>query len=60
MKEYVVSRLKDIFILNENEKTFINEFNQGVFNQKLLFDKYDINDLSKHPMIIWKINNIKL
>ena len=59
MKEYVIDRLKEIFSLNEGEKEFINDFNLGVFNQKALFENLDINDLSKHPMVIWKMNNIK-
>lgn len=58
IKEYLTEKLSDMFILDEDEKKFINEFNKGNFNQELLFKGYKINDLSKHPMIRWKLSKI--
>ena len=45
--------------MDEEEKGFIEIFNNGVFDYKLLFGEIETNDLSKHPMVIWKINNIR-
>ena len=59
MQEFVVLSLKNVFVLNENEKKFLELFNRGVFNQKLLFENYEVNDLSKHPIVIWKLNKYK-
>ena len=56
MKETVINHLKQLFILNDSEKEFVNKFNSGVFEQKLLFENYEINDMQNHPMIKWKIS----
>ena len=55
MKQFVLSELEKMLVLNTNEKIFIEEFNRGNFNQQVLFEQYEVNDLSTHPMIIWKI-----
>ena len=55
MKQFVLSELGKMLVLNTNEKIFIEEFNRGNFNQQVLFEQYEVNDLSTHPMIIWKI-----
>ena len=55
MKQFVLSELEKIIVLNTNERLFIEEFNRGNFNQQTLFEQYEVNDLSTHPMIIWKI-----
>lgn len=55
MKQFVLSELERIIVLNTNERLFIEEFNRGNFNQQTLFEQYEVNDLSTHPMIIWKI-----
>ena len=57
MKTFVIDKIKKVFILDENEKEFIKQFNQGNFNQTLLFGNSIKEDLSKHPMIIWKTQN---
>lgn len=55
LKKYVLHRIKELFVLNNDEKEFIKKFNSGIFEQKLLF-KDQINvDLNKHPMLIWKL-----
>lgn len=59
MKSYVESNIRDIFKLNENELMFISEYNNGNFNQDLLFEDYTIERLDRHPMLNWmmKQNN---
>lgn len=59
MKSFVSQKIRELFKLDEAEKEFIGKFNNGVFDYKLLFGEIETNDLSKHPMVIWKINNIK-
>lgn len=54
MKEYVINNITKLFTLNDNEKLFISKFNEGIFEEKLLFEEYEVNDLSNHPMVIWK------
>ena len=54
MKEFVINNITRLFTLNDNEKLFISKFNEGIFEQKLLFEEYEVNDLSNHPMVIWK------
>ena len=58
MKAFVSKRLKDMFSLNDDEKEYIRQFNKGVFRQELLFGNYNVEDLSKHPMIAWKTRKI--
>lgn len=58
LKETVKEAIKNIFVLTDNEKKFIDNFNIGIFDQKLLFENYNVNDLSNHPMVIWKFKNI--
>lgn len=41
-------------MFNYSKKEFVNKFNSGVFEQKLLFENYEINDMQNHPMIKWK------
>ena len=59
LKNFVSEKIREIFKLNETEKEFIEKFNNGVFDYKVLFGKIETKDLSKHPMVIWKINNIR-
>ena len=59
IKFFLSLKIGELFKLNEKEQEFISEFNNGNFDYRLLFDDIKINDLSKHPMVIWKIKNIK-
>lgn len=59
IKNYVVQKIKKLFELSETEQEFINNFNKGKFESKLLFGDIKINDLSKHPMVVWKMLNVK-
>jgi hypothetical protein len=42
-------------ILTENEKRFIDNFNQGIYLPDLLFDDEDIiGRIKEHPMAAWR------
>ena len=53
-KTFVANRLKNLFLLDENEKKFFERFNSGIFDQKLLFGDLIQTDLKYHPMVLWK------
>lgn len=57
MKSNVSSKIAEMFQLSEKERMFIEKFNKGEYVQELLFDNMQIEDLSLHPMIVWKLNN---
>ena len=47
--------LAKLMILTDNEKLFIENFNQGVYQPDLLFDDEDIlKRIQKHPMAVWR------
>jgi len=53
VKEY----LSKLMILTDNEKLFIENFNQGIYQPDLLFDDEGIIErIREHPMVIWRIN----
>jgi len=54
MKSFVSNNLKEMFILDDSEREYIEKFNHGVFSQKLLFGDLVKIDLSMHPMVLWK------
>lgn len=54
MTSYVSKKIEDFFELNESEKLFINEFNKKNFKPEILFEDTKIEDVSNHPMGIWK------
>ena len=58
-KTTVKDYLTQLMILTDNEKLFIENFNQGLYQPDLLFDDNDIIErIKEHPMAIWKINNL--
>ena len=57
-KKYLINRLKFMFKLNDNERNFIIEFNNGNFNKNLLFEEYNVSNLIQHPMIKWKLDKV--
>ncbi len=59
IKKSVSDKVKELFSLSDKEKTFIDNFNKGVFNYELLFDDIKTNNIEAHPMVIWKMSNIK-
>lgn len=52
---YVLRTIKELFILDENDTKFINDFNEKIFSPDILFSGFSIEDVSKHPMALWKI-----
>lgn len=56
MSEFVVNKLKTFFVLDENDKAFIREYNCRNYKPKILFNGCEVNELSNHPMGIWKTN----
>lgn len=55
MSQCVMQELKQLFKLTETEKEFITAFNDGAYRPQLLFDGLNVNDLSAHPMALWKV-----
>ena len=58
LKTDVVPVLKNIFVLDDNDIKFINDFNHKIFNQNILFKDYQVEDMNNHPMVLWKISNM--
>ena len=59
-KANVISFLSKLLILEDTEKTFIDSFNLGEYKPEVLFDDPEIiNRIKEHPMVLWKINEIK-
>lgn len=50
----VILELEKMFILDENEKEFVAQYNAGIYLPSLLFKGIDVNDVSNHPMALWK------
>ena len=55
MSQCVTQELKQLFKLTDREKEFITSFNDGVYRPQLLFDGLNVNDMSAHPMALWKV-----
>lgn len=51
----VIDYLKNMFQLSKQEMEYIERYNHGEFVPALLFDELDINDISNHPMALWKV-----
>ena len=54
MVDRVNTYLQNSFVLTNREQEYINRFNEGIYLPELLFEGYDINDITKHPMALWK------
>ena len=51
---FVFTAIKALFILYSNDIEFINNFNSKSFIPDILFKGYQTEDVSKHPMVLWK------
>ena len=51
---FVSSEIKEMFILDSNDIEFINNFNNKFFTPNILFENYEVEDISKHPIGLWK------
>lgn len=55
-KTAVAEFLKELLILEDDERKFLDEFKAKRYRPELLFDDVDILDrIKKHPMALWKI-----
>lgn len=56
-KSEVKTYLTTLMVLTDNEKLFIESFNQKAYHPDLLFDDLEIvSRIKNHPMAIWKCN----
>ncbi|MDO9153608.1 MAG: nucleotidyl transferase AbiEii/AbiGii toxin family protein [Paludibacter sp.] len=54
-KSEVKTYLTTLMMLTDNEKQFVEKFNQKLYQPELLFDEHEIIDrIKNHPMAIWK------
>lgn len=58
-KEEVISFLKNLLVLTDSEKEYLNEFSKGSYKPELLFDGLYAERAAKHPMAKWRVANIK-
>ncbi len=54
-REAVVKKLRVLFNLTKKEKSYLNEFSNGNFLPKLLFDNDVASRAQNHPMARWKV-----
>lgn len=52
---YVSNKIKEMFILDPDDLEFINAINNKKFIPKILFKNYQIENISNHPMVLWKL-----
>jgi len=52
---YVSTIVKNMFVLDSNDIEFINNINNKLFKPDILFKNYKIEDISCHPMGLWKV-----
>ena len=57
-KEEVITFLKELLLLTDNEKKYLLEFSKGNFDPYLLFDINDAERAARHPMAKWRVANI--
>lgn len=57
-KEEVITFLKELLVLTDNEKKYLLEFSKGNFDPYLLFDTNDAKRAASHPMAKWRVANI--
>lgn len=56
-KKNVISFLKKLIVINDNEQKFIDEFKKRVYKPELLFDnELEIYNAKCHPMALWRCN----
>ena len=50
--------LSELMTLTDNERLFIENFNQGIYRPDLLFDDSEIIErIKEHPMAVWRIKD---
>lgn len=58
-KGKVISFLKELLVLTDDEHNYLREFANGTFNPGLLFDSSYVERTAKHPMAKWRVANNK-
>ena len=58
-REKVTDYLKELLLLTPQEKEFIECFGMGEYKPELIFEGDMLNNVSAHPMAIWKCNKTK-
>ena len=58
-REKVTDYLKSLLALTLPEKEFIDNFGNGEYKPELIFEGDMLNNVSDHPMAIWKCNKVK-
>ena len=58
-REKVTDYLKELLLLAPQEKEFIECFGMGEYKPELIFEGDMLNNVSDHPMAIWKCNKTK-
>lgn len=56
---FVVNRLKELLQLSKDEKLYLSEFSNGNYNPSLLFNSRFAERVNMHPMVKWRLMNIK-
>lgn len=56
---FVINRLKELLQLSDDEKSYLSKFSKGNFNPSLLFDPSFAERANVHPMVKWRLMNIK-
>ena len=51
---YVSKKIKEMFILDSNDTKFIDGINNRSFIPNVLFENYNTENVSNHPMGLWK------
>jgi predicted nucleotidyltransferase component of viral defense system len=59
VKGKVISFLKELLVLTDDEDNYLREFANGTFNPGLLFDDPYAERTAKHPMAKWRVANNK-
>lgn len=58
-REKVTDYLKSLLVLTPQETEFIDNFGNGEYKPELIFEGDMLNNVSDHPMAIWKCNKTK-
>lgn len=58
-REKVTDYLKSLLVLTPQETEFIDNFGNGEYKPELIFEGDMLNNVSEHPMAIWKCNKTK-
>ena len=58
-REKVTDYLKSLLVLTPQETEFIDKFGNGEYKPELIFEGDILNNVSDHPMAIWKCNKTR-